>query len=179
MVSKRLRFEVLRRDNFRCVYCGATPAESELHLDHVVPRALGGQDTPENLAASCADCNAGKSSTAPTPEMVAAVNRAIAVEQAARARASDWALAATDAFADYEYDVAGIWEFHVPQYKRDSVEMWDLAKIHEWHRDGVPLDLIELGLRLAVAADVPWARKAGYAVAVVRNKMQEARDGTD
>lgn len=61
-VSKRLRFEIFRRDGFRCRYCGATPEHSELRPDHVVPEALGGKDEPSNLVTACTDCNSGKSS---------------------------------------------------------------------------------------------------------------------
>jgi len=60
-ISKRLRFEIFKRDGFRCSYCGATPEISELRVDHVTPRAKGGSDDPDNLATSCHDCNAGKS----------------------------------------------------------------------------------------------------------------------
>jgi hypothetical protein len=62
-ISKRLRYEVLRRDNHACRYCGATAPDVVLHVDHVVPKALGGGNTPDNLVTSCADCNHGKSST--------------------------------------------------------------------------------------------------------------------
>ena len=61
-VSKRLRYEVLRRDNHTCRYCGASAPDVELHVDHVVPSSLGGPDEPSNLVASCEACNAGKSS---------------------------------------------------------------------------------------------------------------------
>lgn len=57
----RLRFEVFKRDGFRCVYCGATPMQASLQADHVVPVAEGGETTAENLVTSCATCNAGKS----------------------------------------------------------------------------------------------------------------------
>lgn len=60
-VSKRLRFEILRRDGFKCRYCHA--AEVLLAVDHIKPIALGGSDHPSNLVASCDDCNTGKSST--------------------------------------------------------------------------------------------------------------------
>jgi len=60
--SKRLRFEIFKRDGFRCVYCGATPVQSPLHMDHVVACANGGTNEPANLVTSCADCNGGKSS---------------------------------------------------------------------------------------------------------------------
>ncbi|MET7395598.1 HNH endonuclease [Dactylosporangium sp. NPDC005572] len=61
-VPKRLRFEVFRRDGFRCRYCGATPDEAQLRPDHVVPEALGGKTEPTNLVTACEDCNAGKAS---------------------------------------------------------------------------------------------------------------------
>lgn len=60
-IGKRLRFEILKRDGFRCKCCGATPAQRELRVDHIVPRANGGTDDPANLIAACFACNAGKS----------------------------------------------------------------------------------------------------------------------
>lgn len=60
-VSTRLRFEVLKRDGFRCRYCGTTALESPLHVDHVIAQADGGGDDPTNLVAASASCNLGKS----------------------------------------------------------------------------------------------------------------------
>lgn len=62
-VSKRLRFRILVRDRFRCVYCGAKGSDPgvKLDVDHVKPRAKGGKTEPRNLATSCVPCNAGKS----------------------------------------------------------------------------------------------------------------------
>lgn len=59
-VSTRTRFEVFKRDGFRCVYCGGTPLQRPLHVDHVVPLAEGGGNEPSNLVTACADCNLGK-----------------------------------------------------------------------------------------------------------------------
>src|SRR5690242_10010956 len=61
-MNARLRFEILKRDNFTCRYCGRSAAATELRVDHVIPVALGGSDMPDNLVAACHDCNAGKSS---------------------------------------------------------------------------------------------------------------------
>lgn len=44
---------VLRRDNNRCGYCGA----SANTIDHIQPRSRGGKDTWENLIACCLKCN--------------------------------------------------------------------------------------------------------------------------
>lgn len=67
-VSKRIRFEILRRDQHTCRYCRST--DNPLTVDHVIPVALGGTDTPDNLVAACRDCNAGKSSAAPDSSLV-------------------------------------------------------------------------------------------------------------
>ena len=63
-INLRLRFNVMRRDNFKCCICGATPATNstiELHIDHIVPWAKGGETTLENLQTLCSKCNLGKS----------------------------------------------------------------------------------------------------------------------
>ena len=59
-VSTRTRFEIFKRDNYRCHYCGATPLQSALHIDHVVATANGGTDDPSNLITACKDCNLRK-----------------------------------------------------------------------------------------------------------------------
>lgn len=61
-VSRRLRFEILRRDGHACRYCGATAPDVALTVDHVIPTTLGGGDEPANLVTACQPCNAGKSS---------------------------------------------------------------------------------------------------------------------
>lgn len=60
-ISKRLRFEVFKRDEFACQYCGATPPGSVLEVDHIDPVALGGLDEMDNLITACFACNRGKS----------------------------------------------------------------------------------------------------------------------
>lgn len=62
--SKRLRFQVLARDEFTCRYCGASPrkdASVTLHIDHIIPWSKGGKTTLSNLQTLCATCNLGKS----------------------------------------------------------------------------------------------------------------------
>lgn len=73
-VSRRLRFEIFRRDGHRCKYCGATSDDAELTIDHVVPVALGGTNEASNLVTACRRCNSGKSSTRPDEATVQAVD---------------------------------------------------------------------------------------------------------
>ena len=63
-VNLRLRFLVMKRDNFKCCACGASPARDPrvvLHVDHIVPWAKGGRTEMDNLQTLCANCNQGKS----------------------------------------------------------------------------------------------------------------------
>lgn len=57
-----LRFKVLDRDNFTCVYCGSSPTKDgvKLHIDHVLAHSKGGEDELENLVTACEECNLGK-----------------------------------------------------------------------------------------------------------------------
>lgn len=62
-INLKLRFKVLLRDNFKCCYCGASPAKDPnviLHVDHILPWSKGGETELENLQAACSTCNLGK-----------------------------------------------------------------------------------------------------------------------
>ncbi|HBC94302.1 MAG TPA: hypothetical protein DCZ10_15745 [Pelotomaculum sp.] len=61
-ITKAVRVSVLKRDNYRCQWCGATSFTAELVIDHIVPVARGGKNNIENLRVLCKDCNEGKSS---------------------------------------------------------------------------------------------------------------------
>ncbi|MCL4366703.1 HNH endonuclease [Patescibacteria group bacterium] len=63
-ISLSLRLKVLSRDQFRCVFCGKSPATdigTKLHIDHMIPFSKGGKSTIENLQTLCEECNLGKS----------------------------------------------------------------------------------------------------------------------
>ena len=69
-ISLRLRWQILKRDHFRCVYCGATPDAVYLQVDHIIPVSGGGETTPENLATACGACNLGKGTSPLTTDPV-------------------------------------------------------------------------------------------------------------
>ena len=60
-LSKKLRFEVFKRDSFSCQYCGSTPPKVILEVDHIIPVSKKGTNEIDNLITSCFDCNRGKS----------------------------------------------------------------------------------------------------------------------
>lgn len=59
-ITKKLRFEVFKRDSFKCQYCGRTAPDVVLNVDHIKPVAEGGDNDITNLITSCFDCNMGK-----------------------------------------------------------------------------------------------------------------------
>ncbi len=67
-LSKKVRFEVFKRDGFACQYCGAHPPAVVLEVDHILAVASGGGDDMDNLVTACLPCNRGKSAN---PLMVA------------------------------------------------------------------------------------------------------------
>lgn len=60
-ISKKLRFEIFKRDSFTCQYCGKSAPDVVLNVDHINPVANGGGVDILNLITSCVDCNSGKS----------------------------------------------------------------------------------------------------------------------
>jgi len=63
-INLRLRFKVMKRDNFKCCKCGRSPATNPnvvLHVDHIKAWANGGETVLDNLQTLCQDCNLGKS----------------------------------------------------------------------------------------------------------------------
>jgi hypothetical protein len=63
-INLRLRFLVMKRDNFKCKNCGRSPATDPkiiLHIDHINAWANGGETVIENLQTLCSGCNLGKS----------------------------------------------------------------------------------------------------------------------
>lgn len=57
------RKNILKRDMYKCAYCGRS--DLPLTIDHVVPRARGGEDSWENLVAACIVCNNRKGNKSP------------------------------------------------------------------------------------------------------------------
>lgn len=118
-VSKRLRYEVLRRDNHACKYCGAAAPDVTLTVDHVIPVTLGGSDDPSNLVAACKDCNAGKTSSPSDAALVADVD----------ARAVRWSQAMQLAIEKRTADLAA---------DRQRTDAFDTAW-SSWTADGGPI----------------------------------------
>ena len=60
-VMPMIRWQVFQRDHWKCVSCGRDSHNNAiLHVDHIIPRSLGGADTVMNYQTLCNICNLGK-----------------------------------------------------------------------------------------------------------------------
>jgi len=57
-IPERVRHEVWRRDQGRCVKCGS---QQNLEYDHIIPVSKGGSNTARNIQLLCEGCNRKKS----------------------------------------------------------------------------------------------------------------------
>jgi len=70
-VSPKLREVILRRDNYRCIFCGSTSQEANMEVNHIIPKSLIKKlnldealfTIQENLCTTCRSCNRSKSDT--------------------------------------------------------------------------------------------------------------------
>lgn len=61
LMTDSLRYDVMKRDGFKCVLCGATAGDGiKLHVDHIFPVSKGGKTELNNLRTLCDRCNLGK-----------------------------------------------------------------------------------------------------------------------
>lgn len=62
LMTQSMRYDVLKRDDFRCVLCGRRAKDGvELQVDHIIPVSKGGKTIKTNLRTLCSGCNSGKS----------------------------------------------------------------------------------------------------------------------
>lgn len=183
-VTKRTRYEVLRRDNHTCRYCGASAPDAKITVDHVTPVALGGTDDLGNLVAACRDCNAGKASTSPDAPLVEDVKqldlkwagalRRVAAARGRQQKKRDAYVAAFDA-AWGEWTVRGE-SIERPAGWRTSVErFYDL---------GVPIAEVTQCVRVAcgndrIYADETFRYFAGCVWRVVKEMQDAAKELLD
>lgn len=154
-VSRRLRYEILRRDNHTCRYCGASAPSVPLTVDHVTPVALGGGDGPTNLVTACQPCNAGKSASSPDAPVVADVAAdALRWARAQSAAVEVFRLELADEVA-YRQHVAHEWSYWT--YGRDQLPVpkpadWE-DSVDRFVTAGMTSDLLTEAIRKAMAAN--------------------------
>lgn len=111
-ISKKLRFDVFKRDGFACAYCGSTPPNVVLQVDHIHPVAEGGNNAIDNLITSCQPCNIGKGANVLDNIPTSLKDKAAFI-------------------AEQEAQIRGYYEIMQEQENRLNLEMWFIAEIIE------------------------------------------------
>lgn len=63
-MNQTIKYKILKRDQFRCRFCGREGGE--LTIDHIIPRARGGHHYKKaNLVVACRRCNQRKANKTP------------------------------------------------------------------------------------------------------------------
>lgn len=61
LMTNSKRYEILKRDGFKCQICGRSKDEGAvLEVDHIIPVSKGGKTINSNLRTLCRECNQGK-----------------------------------------------------------------------------------------------------------------------
>lgn len=176
-VTKRVRFEVLRRDDHTCRYCGGRAPDVVLNVDHVTPVALGGGDHPSNLVTACKDCNAGKTSVPPGAPLVADVAQDAMRWAAAMAAAAEAALRKRDELIERVEAFQVAWDRWQSNSQPLPLEPnWE-ASVHRWLAAGMPMDLITDSIPIAMTAKgVKPDDVFRYAAKVVWNQIRQLQE---
>lgn len=67
-VPKKPKFNrklILKRDLYKCAYCGYAGTPNNMTIDHILPKCQGGRDTFENCVSACKACNGYKNDKTP------------------------------------------------------------------------------------------------------------------
>jgi hypothetical protein len=71
------RRNIFARDRNHCQYCGKKYPTTELSLDHVIPRSMGGKSNWQNVVCSCTDCNVKKGGRTPKQANMSLVKKPV------------------------------------------------------------------------------------------------------
>jgi hypothetical protein len=111
-MSATQRFEIFKRDGFKCMYCGAHPPDVKLHVDHIVAVAKGGGNDVDNLITSCERCNLGKG-----------VRDLTAAPQSLAEKAAD--------IREREAQLKGFYDAMNAQRQRIESELWEVIHVFD------------------------------------------------
>jgi 5-methylcytosine-specific restriction endonuclease McrA len=132
-ISKTLRFEVFKRDSFRCQYCDAEAPNVLLHIDHIKPVAGGGTNELTNLITSCMPCNLGKSDRPLTDQSAVKKARAQLDELQVRREQLELMMKWRESLRDLDQEaverLADYWSKHTPGW---SVSDHGKRNIKKW-----------------------------------------------
>jgi hypothetical protein len=132
-IPKSIRFEVFKRDSFKCQYCGAAAPDVLLEIDHIKPRSKGGSNDITNLITACHPCNSGKSDKPLDENIAVAKSRAQLEELQERREQLEMMMAWMEGLRDLRdeaiHRVCDYWHDLAPGYTvnengRNNLQKW-------------------------------------------------------
>lgn len=181
-VSKRLRYEVLRRDNHTCRYCGAKAPDVRLTVDHVLAVTLGGLDDATNLVSACVDCNFGKASSNPHEPLLQDVSQDVIRWSRARVIAAA-EMQKKSYIGAHVQQLLACWDEFALQFRRRRVEIPQDAyvSLRSWLTYGLPAEQLADAMESTLARpnirdESTWRYFSGIAWAKLRELEAYARE---
>lgn len=175
-ISKRTRFEVFKRDGFKCQYCGAMSPNVLLQIDHIQPVSKDGSDDILNYLTACKDCNAGKSDKTLSDSTAVKKQQAQIADLHERREQLEMLLRWRDGLKDIEIDqvdaVALAWEKQVPGWHLNEIGRNKARQLVKKHGLATVLDAIEpagdtyikkdqAGTLIADTVELAWRKVGG------------------
>lgn len=146
-VTKKLRFEIFKRDSFTCQYCGESAPSVVLHADHIKPVSKGGKTDMVNMVTSCAGCNGGKGARELSDDSAVSLQQAqIAELQEKRLQLDmmlDWRGAVQDIQLDSIDAVAEVINQHLEGRHLNQAGLRDVGKLLKKHGLPVMFDAVD------------------------------------
>ena len=194
-ISKKMRFEVLKRDRFTCQYCGKQSPSVVLHLDHIKPVSKGGKNTLLNLVTSCVDCNLGKGARELSDESELEKQKAhlsdLAEKQDQIKMMIDWRESMIDSDELLVTSVVKVIDKHLVNWSMSASSIGDArslvckgkyaqlmdsintAKVKYGHIEdrGMAGEFIAKSLKLFSSNQNPVKQKVNYAKGIARNRF--------
>jgi hypothetical protein len=176
-LGAKIRFEVFKRDSFKCQYCGASAPEAILEVDHIHPISKGGSDEMVNYITACKPCNAGKRDRTLDDNAIVQRQKAQLDELNERREQLEMMLNWRNGLADIrkaEVDaICQSWQTHVPGWELNDAGRRTAEKMIRQHGLQTVLDAIESassvyikldehGLATNESADRAWDKLGGF-----------------
>lgn len=179
-LSKKIRFEVFKRDKFTCQYCGRMAPDVILEIDHIKPVAEGGDDELINLLTSCRDCNRGKGKTR-LSDSAELKKQQVALEELAEKREQ------TELMMKWRIELAEFMKYQV-DYVCDYVESITSSNFNEFGRERIKKLIHQFSMPEVIDAcdiaysyyydgsDESWEKAANKLGGICYNRRKQ-RDG--
>lgn len=136
-LSKRLRFEVFKRDAFKCQYCSASAPDVLLVIDHIKPVASGGTNDLLNLVTACEPCNQGKGAKSLDDASVVTMQRRQREQLQERRQQLETMIEWQEGLGQLEHDtiikLAGYFQQFTPGYRLSERGLQHIARLLSQH----------------------------------------------